>query len=1079
MKTIYINESQKKAIKSYFLLKENRNDDKVEAYIRANATPPFGSNITLDTPLSELPSYVVKHLNPGEGESDMYTRIKNNENGFNRFIDYLRINFYNDFGLTHGGKAKKYMVGIARIALEELNYYSFSRSMRTAEIMNLARSIRIISKHPELLSKHNIILDKNLNGLSYEDFIEYIKPAIDEYVNATKESLKNSVFETPAGYKIVEIKDIPSGGYGGPPCAHLTPESFRFLSSLTGYTDWCIAGDRHSGMYEQYTCGGGKFYICMKEGFENIPREPGENCPLDEYGLSLISVLVSPDGLPDKITTRWNHDYNGEDNDNLENAIQLQNILKVNYLKVFKPRPVEELRTLMIAEEKVPTAQEQVKNKVNAGVMDAACGTMEEASINENSYDRAINNYIKKNFGITDFNEIRKKVIDVYKKIPYARVDGGRYLIGVFRLLYEENLPKEQYNVLNKILYFIDKSDVAPDSNLDGMGFDELKKEFFKHEVDFSNDLNSYDKQIKCKNGYTVTRIDSYKECELRCDGEWCISYDESYWDDFSDETVYLVENESLINKNDEFRENSKEEYDNIVDIASDIDLMRENGYLDDDENFVYKLGSGKFPYDDYGLSRFVVLVYDEGFTVYSRYNLADGLDGAYLSKEEIESLLGVKFESVFKPVKNEVSEGADPNSDNYTIGIESGDKSISPDYHASINEEESKESFKKYFNEIGKFMKENGLNVYPFPKVKLDWSEQDGLFIKTGYYTPEEKSVTLFCKDRHPKDILRSFAHEMIHHAQNLDGKDLSFTSNDNVKDNKKLEKLEAEAYLKGNIFFRKWTEYANSKKKSLNESIVLDETNPEDVDLSSFNIKRELNPKFWKNNLLDSRIRMRLMDIADDFIEFLGVDWVKPDDVIMTGSLANYNWNKKYSDIDLHVLMDFSKVDKRKDFVKKYFDSLKNQWNETHEDLKIFGFPVEVYVQDTNEVHTSTGVYSIDKNKWVTKPEREKLSNVKVNKSSIKKKVSDYMNKIDDLVEDFKSSNGDDYKLSKISERANNLFDEIKNERRNSLNGESKNKSEITPGNIIFKCLRRLNYLDKLYNLKTKTYDKMNSLP
>ena len=74
-----------------------------------------------------------------------------------------------------------------------------------------------------------------------------------------------------------------------------------------------------------------------------------------------------------------------------------------------------------------------------------------------------------------------------------------------------------------------------------------------------------------------------------------------------------------------------------------------------------------------------------------------------------------------------------------------------------------------------------------------------------------------------------------------------------------------------------------------------------PSEVDLSSFNIKKELNPKFWKDDKLDSRIRIKLLDIADDFIDFLGVDWVKPEDITITGSLANYNWNKKYSDIDL----------------------------------------------------------------------------------------------------------------------------------------------------------------------------------
>ena len=61
----------------------------------------------------------------------------------------------------------------------------------------------------------------------------------------------------------------------------------------------------------------------------------------------------------------------------------------------------------------------------------------------------------------------------------------------------------------------------------------------------------------------------------------------------------------------------------------------------------------------------------------------------------------------------------------------------------------------------------------------------------------------------------------------------------------------------------------------------------------------------------------------------------------------------------------MDYSKVDKRTDFVDNYFYSQKKLWNEEHKDLKIFGFPIEVFVQDTNAEHTSTGVYSLDKDK------------------------------------------------------------------------------------------------------------------
>lgn len=419
------------------------------------------------------------------------------------------------------------------------------------------------------------------------------------------------------------------------------------------------------------------------------------------------------------------------------------------------------------------------------------------------------------------------------------------------------------------------------------------------------------------------------------------------------------------------------------------------------------------------------------------------------------------------------MEEGAEPEANEYNLGVEDGG-AISPNYH--VNEDSEDNELKDNFKKIAEFMKENGLNVYPFPKIHLDWSEQDGLFIRTGFYSPDEKAITVFCNERHPKDILRTFAHEMIHHSQNLNGINLNFSSNDDVKDNEELEKIEAEAYLKGNIYFRKWTEYENSEKNQLNESKFIEDTNPDDVDLSSFNIKRELNPKFWKNNLLDSRIRLKLLDIADDFIEFLGVDWVKPDDIIMTGSLANFNWSKKYSDIDLHVLMDFSKVDKRTDFVKKYFDSLKNLWNEEHEGLTIFGFPVEVYVQDTNETHASSGVYSLDKNAWLTEPKRDKLAKAKVNKHLIRAKVAKYIDSIDNLIDLYKKNKKDNHKVEKISLMAKRLFDDIKNERRSELN---KGHSEISNGNIVFKCLRRIGYIDKIYKLKTKTYDNLNSLP
>lgn len=281
----------------------------------------------------------------------------------------------------------------------------------------------------------------------------------------------------------------------------------------------------------------------------------------------------------------------------------------------------------------------------------------------------------------------------------------------------------------------------------------------------------------------------------------------------------------------------------------------------------------------------------------------------------------------------------------------------------------------------------------------------------------------------------------------------------------------------LKENRDYSKWLEQLKQRRDPDNiEENVETEISPEDVDLSSFNIKRRLNPKFWVDGHLDSRIRLKLMDISDDFIEYLGIDPHIVKDVLMTGSLANFNWCEEFSDIDLHVLLDYSDVDENTEFVKQYFMSQKNSWNNEHGDIKIFGFPVEVYVQDVNEKHDSSGVYSLDKDKWLVEPDRDVLATSKVNKAFIKDKVSDYTNKIDKLIYLYEKAKDDEYKLGKIAEKANVLWDEIKNSRKKGF--EISNGKEINNFNIIFKTLRRFDYLDKLYQLKTKTYNKLNSI-
>lgn len=444
--------------------------------------------------------------------------------------------------------------------------------------------------------------------------------------------------------------------------------------------------------------------------------------------------------------------------------------------------------------------------------------------------------------------------------------------------------------------------------------------------------------------------------------------------------------------------------------------------------------------------------------------------------------------------------------------------------------DQKTKDMYNKCINSILEFIKGQGMIIEPYPEIVLDETEQDGIFIKTGYYSPEERKVVIFTKNRNIKDCLRSVTHEFIHHMQNLQNPNKDWGTGGNLEDDKTLRSIEGEAFLLGNIIFREWTEKMK-KTKELNESkkrkkqvkndkgelvpetcdkcggkvvvqihgepvyvckdcgkyfgtmpfpdslneIASEIVEPDDVDLSSFNIKKHLNPKFWDDGHLDTRIRLKLLDIADDFFESLGVDWVEPEDIIITGSIANYNWNKKYSDIDLHILIDYEDVDERTDFVREYFTLKKNAWNEKHKNLKIFGFPVEVYVQDSNEPHASSGVYSIDRDEWITEPDMNKIRSGKVNKKHIREMVSTYMNKIDCLIDIYKKHKDDEYEMKKVAKDATEMFDEIKKLRKDDLEKYGK---EMCDGNIIFKALRRSDYIGKLLKLKELTYDKINSL-
>lgn len=143
---------------------------------------------------------------------------------------------------------------------------------------------------------------------------------------------------------------------------------------------------------------------------------------------------------------------------------------------------------------------------------------------------------------------------------------------------------------------------------------------------------------------------------------------------------------------------------------------------------------------------------------------------------------------------------------------------------------EPSEFSYPPLIKSLTEYMLDKGMNIKPLPKVKFindDAENAQNFFGKTAYYNPNEKVIVLYTMNRHPKDVMRSFAHEMIHHMQNCDGRLQNITTQ-NTNEEGDLPEIEREAYEKGNMTFRNWTD-------TLTEGI-LKEADEDDNDVLSY---------------------------------------------------------------------------------------------------------------------------------------------------------------------------------------------------------------------------------------------------
>jgi len=238
----------------------------------------------------------------------------------------------------------------------------------------------------------------------------------------------------------------------------------------------------------------------------------------------------------------------------------------------------------------------------------------------------------------------------------------------------------------------------------------------------------------------------------------------------------------------------------------------------------------------------------------------------------------------------------------------------------------------------------------------------------------------------------------------------------------------------------------------------------------LKSFHLQDELNPKIWGGSSgtpkMNPKVRTRLLEIVNDFMEFLDVDIVVSD-IIMTGSLANYNWSK-FSDVDIHILADFDQFsDEERPLYDELFYLKKSVYNDKH-NITIFGYDVELYIEDESAKKDvkNIGTYSIMNNEWVSKPTKD---SVDINYDRISDKAKQWMKTIDGIVDNTKDEE---------IETAKNIIKKYNDKIRKFRESGLQKGGEYSEENLVFKILRRNGYLEKIRGLKDKLVDKRLSL-
>lgn len=203
-------------------------------------------------------------------------------------------------------------------------------------------------------------------------------------------------------------------------------------------------------------------------------------------------------------------------------------------------------------------------------------------------------------------------------------------------------------------------------------------------------------------------------------------------------------------------------------------------------------------------------------------------------------------------------------------------------------------------------------------------------------------------------------------------------------------------------------------------------------------------LNPALWEGDKLIPEVRLQLMKIARHFEQYLNVKELNLRDVTISGSNASYGYNE-FSDIDLHLVADITDPQQA-----ELYNAKKNQYNFTY-NIKIKDIDVELYVQDSKQTHHSAGIYSVLRDKWLSKPTETAPG---ATPGEIKRKARNYAGQINQALR------------SDSLEKAQSTMEELRRLRKAGLEANGEHSVE----NLAFKLLRARGQIDKLRRYITK---------